>query len=117
MSPQAEGKEIYEIMADYGLDRECVRPLVENLMANKDMWVKLSSLCFVESTLFVYMTLVYDGFRAEARKAKDFKTLDLSPEYGIVVLSRWLSSHDPVLRVQTSPTRYLRRPESLFSFF
>lgn len=44
MSPQAEEKEIYEIMADYGLDRECVRPLVENLMSNKDMWVKVSSL-------------------------------------------------------------------------
>ena len=44
MSPQAEEKEIYEIMADYGLDRECVRPLVENLMFNKDMWVKVSSL-------------------------------------------------------------------------
>ncbi|KAF3047056.1 hypothetical protein E8E12_010855 [Didymella heteroderae] len=39
-SPQAEEREIYEIMAEYGLDRECVRPLVENLMSNKDMWVK-----------------------------------------------------------------------------
>jgi VIT1/CCC1 family predicted Fe2+/Mn2+ transporter len=41
--PQAEEKEIYEIMAEYGLDRERVRPVVEGLMANKDMWVKV---CF-----------------------------------------------------------------------
>lgn len=39
--PQAEEQEIYDIMADYGLDREAVRPLVDGLVANKDMWVKV----------------------------------------------------------------------------
>jgi len=38
--PQAEEREIYEIMEEYGLDHERVRPIVEGLMANKDMWVK-----------------------------------------------------------------------------
>jgi VIT1/CCC1 family predicted Fe2+/Mn2+ transporter len=39
--PDAEEKEIYDIMAEYGLDHERVRPLAEGLMANKDMWVKV----------------------------------------------------------------------------
>jgi VIT1/CCC1 family predicted Fe2+/Mn2+ transporter len=39
--PQAEEKEIYDIMATYGLDRECVQPIVKGLMANKDMWVQV----------------------------------------------------------------------------
>jgi VIT1/CCC1 family predicted Fe2+/Mn2+ transporter len=39
--PQTEEREIYEIMAVYGLDHERVRPVVEGLMANKDMWVKV----------------------------------------------------------------------------
>ena len=40
--PKAEEQEIYDIMAEYGLDRDCVRPVVEGLMTNKDMWVKVS---------------------------------------------------------------------------
>jgi VIT1/CCC1 family predicted Fe2+/Mn2+ transporter len=44
LCPQAEEKEIYEIMAQYGLGRERVRPIVEGLMANDDMWVKVGFL-------------------------------------------------------------------------
>ena len=36
-----EEKEIYDIMAEYGIDRESTRPLVEKLMKDKDMWVKV----------------------------------------------------------------------------
>jgi hypothetical protein len=41
LCPEAEEDEIYDIMAEYGLDRECVRPMVKGLTANKDMWVKV----------------------------------------------------------------------------
>jgi hypothetical protein len=39
--PEVEEKEIYDIMAEYGLDRKRVEPMVEGLMANKEMWVKV----------------------------------------------------------------------------
>lgn len=39
--PEMEEKEIYDIMAEYGLDRKRIEPMVEGLMANKDMWVKV----------------------------------------------------------------------------
>lgn len=42
VSPQAEEREIYQVMAEYGLDHECVQPLVQKLMSDKDMWVKVS---------------------------------------------------------------------------
>lgn len=39
--PQVERQEIFDIMAGYGLDRECVAPMVEVLVRDKDMWVKV----------------------------------------------------------------------------
>lgn len=39
--PLQEEKEIYDIMARYGLDEMRVKPLVEGLRANEDMWVKV----------------------------------------------------------------------------
>lgn len=38
--PEAEEEEIYEIFDEYNLSRETVRPLVESLRQDKDMWVK-----------------------------------------------------------------------------
>ncbi|GAM85469.1 hypothetical protein ANO11243_034760 [Dothideomycetidae sp. 11243] len=38
--PGAEQEEIYDILAEYGLERERVKPLVDGLMTNPDMWVK-----------------------------------------------------------------------------
>jgi hypothetical protein len=32
---------MYDIMAEYGLSAESVTPIVDGLMANKDMWVKV----------------------------------------------------------------------------
>jgi VIT1/CCC1 family predicted Fe2+/Mn2+ transporter len=47
--PKAEEQEIYDIMGEYGLDRERVRPVVEGLMSNKDMWVKVRGCFFTPS--------------------------------------------------------------------
>lgn len=60
-SPLAEEREIYEIMAHYGLDRDCVRPLAESLMSNKDMWVKVGSFVLVSDVLRSPL-IVHDGF-------------------------------------------------------
>lgn len=40
-SPGAEEEEIYEIFETFGLTRERVKPVVEGLMANEDMWIKV----------------------------------------------------------------------------
>lgn len=40
--PLMEEAEIYDLMLEeYGLGRECVKPLLEELMKNKEMWVKV----------------------------------------------------------------------------
>lgn len=41
IAPKEEEQEIYDIMAEYGLNREAVQPMVKGLMVNKDMWVKV----------------------------------------------------------------------------
>ncbi|KAK7181183.1 hypothetical protein DPSP01_013771 [Paraphaeosphaeria sporulosa] len=39
--PEMEEAEIYELMLkEYGLGRECIKPVVEGLMKDKGMWVK-----------------------------------------------------------------------------
>ena len=48
-------------MAEYGLDRQCVRPIVESLMTNKDMWVKVGSVSST-SNFVAHLNAVYDGF-------------------------------------------------------
>jgi hypothetical protein len=62
LDPQAEEAEIYEVMAEYGLDRECVRPIVDKLKTNKDMWVKVDvDVLRNTRSLLTYM-VVHDGF-------------------------------------------------------
>lgn len=41
--PEAEEEEIYEIFDEYNISRETVRPVVEALRQDKEMWVKVSS--------------------------------------------------------------------------
>lgn len=50
--PEAEEEEIYEIFDEYNLPRETVRPLVETLRRDKDMWVKVGlHIRFISSKL------------------------------------------------------------------
>jgi VIT1/CCC1 family predicted Fe2+/Mn2+ transporter len=39
--PHAEKEEIYEIMQDYGVQRDATTPLVEALAANPEEWVRV----------------------------------------------------------------------------
>jgi vacuolar iron transporter family protein len=41
--PEAEEEEIYEIFDKYNLGRESVKPIVEGLKKDPDMWVKVWS--------------------------------------------------------------------------
>jgi hypothetical protein len=50
--PEAEEEEIYEIFDTYGIAREAVTPLVQQLKSNEDMWVKVSP-----NFLLIFMTL------------------------------------------------------------
>jgi VIT1/CCC1 family predicted Fe2+/Mn2+ transporter len=40
--PEAEEEEIFEIFDEYHVSRDAVRPVVDALRANEDMWVKVS---------------------------------------------------------------------------
>jgi VIT1/CCC1 family predicted Fe2+/Mn2+ transporter len=40
----AEKEEIYEIMQDYGVERDATTPLVEALAANPEQWVRVRTL-------------------------------------------------------------------------
>jgi hypothetical protein len=62
LNPQAEEADIYELMAEYGLDRECVRPIVENLKTNKDMWVKVDVYVLRNARSLLTYMVVHDGF-------------------------------------------------------
>lgn len=42
--PNAEEEEIYEIFEEYNLSRETVKPVVEALKTDHDMWVKVNFL-------------------------------------------------------------------------
>ena len=42
-TPEVEEDEIYEIFAKYGIGREKVVGIVEDLRADEDMWVKVCS--------------------------------------------------------------------------
>jgi hypothetical protein len=42
--PEAEEEEIYEIFDAYGVGRHAIKPVVEALRVNEDMWVKVSTL-------------------------------------------------------------------------
>jgi VIT1/CCC1 family predicted Fe2+/Mn2+ transporter len=42
IKPDDEREEIYEIMDSYGLSREATKPLVDQLCANPDQWVRVS---------------------------------------------------------------------------
>jgi VIT1/CCC1 family predicted Fe2+/Mn2+ transporter len=44
IKPQAEKEEIYEIMRDYGVERNATTPLVECLAANPEQWVRVRTL-------------------------------------------------------------------------
>ncbi|KAH6616383.1 VIT family-domain-containing protein [Boeremia exigua] len=45
MSPQAEEREINEVIVDYGMDCECVRPIFESPMSKKDIrWISALSM-------------------------------------------------------------------------
>jgi VIT1/CCC1 family predicted Fe2+/Mn2+ transporter len=39
--PEDEKEEIYQILAEYAIERECARPMVESLARNRDQWVKV----------------------------------------------------------------------------
>lgn len=39
--PATEREEVYSVFSMYGLDRELVRPVVEKLVENEDMWIKV----------------------------------------------------------------------------
>jgi hypothetical protein len=62
LNPQAEEADIYELMAEYGLDRECVRPIVEDLKTNKDMWVKVDVYVLRNARSLLTYMVVHDGF-------------------------------------------------------
>lgn len=42
-TPEAEEEEVYEIFRNYGLGREQVKPMLDGLKADEDMWIKV---CF-----------------------------------------------------------------------
>ncbi len=40
--PEEEKEEIYEVLGEYMVSRRAIKPFVDGLVKNKDMWVKVS---------------------------------------------------------------------------
>lgn len=61
--PAAEEEEIYEIFDEYNLPRETIRPVVEALRQDKEMWVKVRfcTFWFLFGVLLMGGGAVYDG--------------------------------------------------------
>jgi hypothetical protein len=51
--PEAEEEEIYEIFIEYGVNRDAIKPVVQALRANEDMWVKVCNPLFVTTVHFL----------------------------------------------------------------
>lgn len=63
--PAAEELEIYDILAEYDVTKDAARPLVQELCARPEAWVKVrSSLCCKSSSLLISIA-VHDGLRAQ----------------------------------------------------
>ncbi len=83
--PEDEREEIYEIMDGYGIGRDASKAMVDCLCLDHDNWVRVSIKSFLK---WIELTPapVHDGLRTQARETECLPSLDLSSDYGRLIL-------------------------------